>query len=412
MVKYVFKLPDLGEGTTKAEIVQWHVATGDIVREDQPLVDMMTDKATMEIPSPVGGTIIELHGEPGEVRAVGSELAIFDVPSAPYDEAPTPATAASAAKADAAVAATPARGRPPSPAVGSSRDQPTASPAVRRRAGELGVALADVPASGPGGRVLREDLETFVASGRTASVQTERPREDAVEEIKIIGLRRAIAERLQDTKRRIPHITYVEEVDVSALEDLREHLNGERSAEGRKLTLLPFLIRAIVKAVALHPQCNALFDDAAGILRRHRAVHMGVATQTPAGLMVPVLRHAETLDLWESAKEVARLAGRAREGKAARDELIGSTITISSLGSLGGIVSTPVINSPEVAIIGVNKIVERPVVHRAQVVVRKMMNLSSSFDHRIVDGWDAASFVQAIKAYLEQPATLFIDAPR
>jgi 2-oxoisovalerate dehydrogenase E2 component (dihydrolipoyl transacylase) len=216
---------------------------------------------------------------------------------------------------------------------------------------------------------------------------------------------------LQDTKRRIPHITYVEEVDVSALEDLREHLNGERSAEGRKLTLLPFLIRAIVKAVALHPQCNALFDDAAGILRRHRAVHMGVATQTPAGLMVPVLRHAETLDLWESAKEVARLAGRAREGKAARDELIGSTITISSLGSLGGIVSTPVINSPEVAIIGVNKIVERPVVHRAQVVVRKMMNLSSS-DHRSVDGWDAASFVQAIKAYLEQPATLFIDAPR
>jgi 2-oxoisovalerate dehydrogenase E2 component (dihydrolipoyl transacylase) len=410
MVKYVFKLPDLGEGTTKAEIVQWHVAAGDIVREDQPLVDMMTDKATMEIPSPVGGAIIELHGEPGEVRAVGSELVIFEVASAPHEQALRP-TAATAEKVDVAVAAMPEKGRPPSPAVGSSRDKATASPAVRRRAEELGVSLADVPASGPGGRVLREDLEAFAVSGRTASVRPDRRREDAVEEIRIIGLRRTIAERLQDAKRRIPHITYVEEVDVSALEDLRQHLNGERSAEGRKLTLLPFLIRAIVKAVALYPQCNALFDDAAGIVRRHRAVHIGVATQTPAGLTVPVLRHAETLDLWESAEEIARLAARAREGKAARDELVGSTITISSLGPLGGIVSTPVINSPEVAIIGVNKIVERPVVHRGQVVVRKMMNLSSSFDHRIIDGWDAASFVQAIKACLEQPATLFIDAP-
>jgi len=415
-MKYVFKLPDLGEGTTKAEIVKWHVATGDVVREDQPLVDMMTDKATMEIPSPVSGAILELHGEPGDVRPVGAELAVFDVVSAPHERAMAPVDAASAPAVKIELADVKPAQKPPlsapaktAPATSGETRQakPIASPAVRRRAAELGVDLANVRASGPDGRVLREDLEAFAADRRPAAARAE-PREDDVEEIKIIGLRRAIAERMQDAKRRIPHITYVEEVDVTALEDLREHLNGERDGEGVKLTVLPFLVRAIVQAAGRYPQCNALFDDQAGIVRRHRAVHVGVATQTPSGLMVPVLRHAEGRDLWACAGEIARLAARAREGKATREELTGSTITISSLGPLGGIVSTPVINPPEVAIIGVNKIVEKPVVRRGQIVVRKMMNLSSSFDHRIIDGWDAASFIQAIKAFLEQPATMFI----
>lgn len=403
-MKYVFKLPDLGEGTTKAEIVKWHVAAGDIVREDQPLVDMMTDKATMEIPAPVSGAILELHGEPGDVRAVGAELVVFDVASAPHERAaeaaPPPQQAVPAAAAKPLEKARPAEKR---------QARPIASPVVRRRAAELGLSLADVPASGPDGRVLRDDLEAFAMGRRPAAARGEGPREDGVEEIKVIGLRRVIAERMQDAKRRIPHITYVEEVDVSALEELREHLNRDRADRRVKLTVLPFLIRAMARAVARYPQCNALFDDAAGIVRRHRAVHVGIATQTASGLMVPVLRHAEALDLFESAEEIARLAERARDGKAAREELMGSTITISSLGPLGGIVSTPVINPPEVAIVGVNKIVERPVVQRGQIIVRKMMNLSSSFDHRIIDGWDAASFIQAIKGYLEQPATLFMN---
>jgi 2-oxoisovalerate dehydrogenase E2 component (dihydrolipoyl transacylase) len=419
-MKYVFKLPDLGEGTTKAEIVKWHVATGDIVREDQPLVDMMTDKATMEIPSPVSGAILELHGEPGDTRAVGAELAVFDVAGAPHERAPPPAASAPApAEKIEVLDAKPPQKPPLSPSVntalrtngGKQRAEPIASPAARRRAAELGVDLADAPASGPDGRVLREDVEAF-AGGRRPGAARVGPRVDGVEEIKIIGLRRAIAERMQDAKRRIPHITYVEEVDVTALEDLREHLNAERVAEGVKLTVLPFLVRAIVQAVVRYPQCNALFDDQAGIVRRHRAVHVGVATQTPSGLIVPVLRHAESRDLWECAAEIARLAARGREGKAAREELTGSTITISSLGPLGGIVSTPVINPPEVAIVGVNKIVEKPVVYRGQIVARKIMNLSSSFDHRIIDGWDAASFIQAIKAHLEQPATMFMSDRR
>jgi 2-oxoisovalerate dehydrogenase E2 component (dihydrolipoyl transacylase) len=413
-MKYVFKLPDLGEGTTKAEIVKWHVEAGDVVREDQPLVDMMTDKATMEIPSPVSGAILEIHGEPGDVRAVGAELVVFDVASVPHERAVAPAAETSAPAMKIEVADAKPAQKPPSsaaemapPTSGEKQRARPASPAVRRRAAELDIDLADVPATGPDGRVLREDLEAVVAGRRQATARAE-PREDGVEEIKIIGLRRAIAERMQDAKRRIPHITYVEEVDVTALEDLREHLNGERVSEGARLTILPFLVRAIVKAVGRYPQCNALFDDVAGIVRRYRAVHVGVATQTTAGLMVPVLRHAETRDVWDCAAEITRLAGRARDSKAAREELTGSTITISSLGPLGGIVSTPVINPPEVAIIGVNKIVEKPVVHRGQVVVRKMMNLSSSFDHRIIDGWDAASFIQAVRVYLEQPATMFM----
>jgi 2-oxoisovalerate dehydrogenase E2 component (dihydrolipoyl transacylase) len=258
--------------------------------------------------------------------------------------------------------------------------------------------------------VLREDLAAFAAAGAARGAQAP-ILTDGVEEIRIIGLRRKIAERLQDAKRRIPHIAYVEELDVTAVEELRAHLNAQGGDRAR-LTLLPFLMRAIVRAVEKFPQVNAHFDDAADVLRRYRAVHIGVATQTSSGLVVPVARHVETLDLWQCAREIARLAGAARNGKATRQELSGSTITLSSLGALGGIASTPIINSPEVAVVGVNKIVERPVVRNGQIVVRKTMNLSSSFDHRIVDGWDAASFIQEIRGLIEQPATLFMEAPR
>jgi 2-oxoisovalerate dehydrogenase E2 component (dihydrolipoyl transacylase) len=405
-MKYAFRLPDLGEGTTKAEIVRWHVAAGDIVREDQPLVDVMTDKATMEIPSPVAGTVTKLHGEPGDTRPVGADLIDLEVGGAQ----PVASERGEAKTTSAAAVTSPAAfSQASEKTTRALLEKPTASPAVRRRASELGIKLAEAPATGPGGRVLREDLEAYVAARDKGKAHTAATAQTDFEEVKVIGLRRTIAERMQDAKRRIPHITYVEEVDVEALEALRSRLNGERPKDGVRLTILPFLMRAIVKAAALYPQCNALFDDSAGVIRRSRAVHIGVATQTPAGLMVPVVRNAEKLDLWRSANEVSRLAERAREGKATRAELSGSTITISSLGALGGIVSTPVINSPEVAIVGVNRVVERPVVYRGQIVARRIMNLSSSFDHRVIDGWDAASFIQAVKDFLELPATLFLD---
>jgi 2-oxoisovalerate dehydrogenase E2 component (dihydrolipoyl transacylase) len=434
-MKYVFKTPDLGEGTTQAEIVEWRVKPGDFVREDQPLADLMTDKATVEISSPVHGTIVSLHGAPGETMAVGSELVVFDIAgdgpaegsatrenmstaAAARDEAPL-----SAETRDAPPPVAPVIERPepaPTPqsvqafATRTPGEKPVASPAVRREAAERGIALAFVPGTGPGGRILRDDLDAFVAAkgGTANNGASAARRNDGVEEIKIIGLRRKIAERMQDAKRRIPHIAYVEEIDVTALEDFRDHLNGRHAAARGKLSLLPFLMRAMVRSLAKFPEVNAHFDDAAGIVRRYAAVHIGVATQTTSGLVVPVVRHAEALDIWESAREIARLASAARDGKVTREELTGSTITISSLGALGGVMSTPVINSPEVAIVGVNKIVERPVVLRGQIVVRKMMNLSSSFDHRIIDGWDAASFIQEIKAGLEQPALLFMPEPR
>jgi 2-oxoisovalerate dehydrogenase E2 component (dihydrolipoyl transacylase) len=429
-MKYVLKTPDLGEGTTQAEIVEWRVKVGDFVREDQPIADLMTDKATVEVSSPVHGTIVALRGAPGDTMAVGAELVVFDVAGeGPAHEDPAvEAEPAVPAKRDEKTPAAPPAQPEPAPAESvrastgpvseprlyafatrTAGEKPTASPAVRRRAAELGVSLAFVPGSGPGGRIGHDDLDQFVAAKGATAGALRPPRDDSVEEIKIIGLRRKIAERMQDAKRRIPHIAYVEELDVTAVEELREHLNAQRSATRPKLSLLPFLVRAMVRSIGRFPAINAHFDDAAVIVRRHRAVHIGIATQTPTGLVVPVVRHAETLDIWQCAEEVARLAKAAREAKAARDELTGSTITLSSLGALGGIVSTPVINSPEVAIIGVNKIVERPVVLRGQIVVRKMMNLSSSFDHRIIDGWDAASFIQDIKAGLEHPALLFMQ---
>ena len=400
MSRYVFKLPDIGEGTAEAEIVRWHVAAGDRVEEDQLLVDVETEKAVTEIPAPVSGTVLSIHGAIGDRVPVGSDLVVIETEAAavaPVKEPPRPTLVRTETKAEA---------RPQNVAV-------LASPAVRARARQLGVELQAVHGSGPAGRVTHADLDHLVAGGgcRPAGIVHSVPSagEDGVEEQRILGIRRKIAERMQEASRRIPHFSYVEEVDVTALEALRRHLNAEHAGKRAKLTPLPFILRAIVRAVVAHPEINARFDDEKGILRRHAAVHVGIATQTPHGLLVPVLRHAESLGLWECAAEAARLSATAQDGKATRGELSGSTITVTSLGALGGIASTPIINYPEVAVVGVNKIVERAVVRGGQVVVRSMMNLSSSFDHRVIDGWNAAAFIQKVKALLEQPATLFVE---
>jgi len=431
MGRYVFKLPDVGEGTAEAEIVAWYVVVGQAVDEDQPLLDVMTDKATVEMTSPVAGRVTEVIGGLGEMAAVGSPIVVLEVEgagNASEAAAPSPQPAKEDARpvetAAVAPTSTPAPSKPahsePSAAAAktpvfperSEGEKPLASPAVRRRAEDLGIRLTFVSGSGPAGRILHEDLDAFVASGgqtalatATASAYAQRT---AVEAIKVIGLRRKIAERMQDAKRRIPHFAYIEEVDMTELEELRAHLNATYKQRG-KLTVLPFLMRALAQVLPDFPQINARFDDDAGVVHRHAAVHIGVATQTASGLIVPVVKHAETLDLWAAAAEVARLSVAARDNKATSEELSGSTITITSLGPLGGIATTPVINSPEVAILGPNKIIERPVVRHGQVVVRKMMNLSASFDHRVVDGYDAAEFIQRIKGLLEHPATLFID---
>jgi 2-oxoisovalerate dehydrogenase E2 component (dihydrolipoyl transacylase) len=431
MGRYAFRLPDVGEGTAEAEIVEWRVAVGEKVEEDAPLLDVMTDKATVEMTSPVAGTVLEINGEPGDMASVGSVVVVFEVEgagnassSAPNADARTPVQASPAPPAaetapapsappETFAAATPRRGgREGAPAVPgrAEGEKPLASPAVRRRAEDLGVKLAYVAGSGPAGRVLQSDLDAYVATdGRApAGGAPAYAKQTAVETVKVIGLRRKIAEKMQEAKRRIPHFAYVEEVDMTELDELRAYLNATHK-DRPKLTVLPFFMRALVKVLPGYPQINARFDDDAGVVHRHAGVHIGIATQTANGLVVPVVRHAETLDLWAAATEVARLAEATRTGKARSDELTGSTITITSLGPLGGIVTTPVINHPEVAIIGPNKIVERPVVRGGQVVIRKMMNLSSSFDHRVVDGYDAAEFIQAVKALLEHPAALFID---
>jgi 2-oxoisovalerate dehydrogenase E2 component (dihydrolipoyl transacylase) len=431
--RYVVKLPDIGEGTAEAELVAWYVRVGDTITEEQHFADVMTEKATVELPSPTAGRVISLTGVPGSKIAVGSELMVLEVVGTGNvaARAVPPAADARVLELDVAKpAAVPAKEKPaPSPALGAGDgkaaslkpgfatrtpgEKPVASPAVRRRALELGVKLQFVGGSGPGGRITHDDLDRYVASGGAVTIGGRlRPvlaRKDSVEEVKVIGLRRRIAEKMQEAKRRIPHFSYIEEVDVTALEDLRTHLNAAKNKEQPKLTLLPFLMRAMVRSLVHFPQINARFDDDAGVVYRHEGVHIGIATQTPSGLVVTVVRHAEALDIWNAATEVARLAAAARAGKATRDELSGSTITITSLGTLGGVATTPVINHPEVAIVGVNKMGERPMVRDGQIVVRKMMNLSSSFDHRVVDGVDAAEFVQNVRGFLEQPATLFMD---
>jgi len=422
---HVIKMPDIGEGIAEVELVALHVKPGDTVAEDQVLADVMTDKATVEIPSPVVGTVIALGGEIGQVMAVGSELIrievagagnLKDAPAAITKPAAPAAIATPAAPAPAATTAAPPSRKTASVVVAQasrqSGDKPVTSPAVRRRAWDLGLELQFVPGSGPDGRITHEDLDAYAKRAPGTQPPSTGPRyaeRNDEEAIQVIGLRRKIAQKMQEAKRRIPHFTYVEEIDVTELEALRAQLNTKWGAERGRLTLLPLLARAIVLAVREFPQANARFEDDTGIVTRYGAVHIGIATQTDGGLMVPVLRHAEARDLWSTAAEISRLAEATRAAKATRDELSGSTITITSLGALGGIVTTPVINYPEVAIVGVNRIVERPMMRGGAVVPRLMMNLSSSFDHRVVDGAVAARFVQALRVLLECPATLFVE---
>ncbi len=425
---HVFKLPDVGEGTAEAELVGWHVKVGDAVQEDQILAEVMTDKATVELTSPVSGVVVALHGEAGQQIAVGGPLVSFKVEGkGNVAEAPAaaPAPAAKAEKAapapvaapTAKPSAAPKADAKPVPALTGRQpgERPLASPAVRNRARDLGIDLVFVPGSGPAGRIEHADLDAFVARGgtfapATASGGSLYARAEGTNEVRIIGLRRKIAEKMAESVRRIPHITYVEDIDMTAVEELRAHLNAQNKGTGRaKLNVLPFIARAIVVALKDQPNINATYDDEAGVLTQHNAVHLGIAAQTPNGLMVPVVRHAEARDAYDTAEEIARVSSAAKDGSAKREELSGSTITITSLGTLGGVVHTPIINHPEVAIVGPNKIEERVVVRGGQMVVRKMMNLSSSFDHRIVDGHDAAVFVQKIKNLLENPATLWMN---
>ncbi|MFP4519475.1 MAG: dihydrolipoamide acetyltransferase family protein [Oceanicaulis sp.] len=457
MSEYKYKLPDVGEGVVEAEIVEWHVKEGDTVTEDQHILDVMTDKATVEIPCAVNGVVKKLVGEPGDVIAVGTEILFIEVEgSVPDDvedsvetEAEDAAVAEEPAKDEAPASspasggggsegsggggaasekpsrpeenkpAAPARSADISPASGggqrASGERALASPAVRKRALEADIELSAIPGTGPAGRITHEDLDDFIASGGRlvskaggAASSGRQPRTGVSEE-KVVGLRRKIAENMALSKRTIPHITYVDEIDLTALEDLRAHMNATRKDGQAKLTIIPFLVLALTKALPDFPQANAHFDTENSVLTKHDGVHCGIAAATPRGLMVPVIRHAESLDIWEIAAEVKRLADAARDGKASREELSGSTITITSLGAIGGIVTTPVINHPETAIIGVNKMQTLPRYDEAgRLVPRKIMNLSSSFDHRIVDGYEAARLIQAMKALLENPATLFM----
>jgi 2-oxoisovalerate dehydrogenase E2 component (dihydrolipoyl transacylase) len=445
MGTHVIKVPDIGEGIAEVELVEWHVKPGDAVAEEQTLADVMTDKATVEIPAPVAGKVLAINGKPGDTIAVGSELIRLEVAGAgnaasdahARTEKPAPVQKEQVAAAEKKPAA-PSAPQPPRaasrPAVPpphteeapraevtpmptglprAAGERPIASPAVRRRAWDMGVELRFVRGTGPAGRIMQEDLDAYARAGGPADgagARELRERNDEVV-VPVIGLRRKIAQKMQEAKRHIPHFTYVEEIDVTELEALRVELNAKWEATRGRLTLLPFLIRAIVRAAPTFPEVNARYNDdgESGAVTRYGALHLGIATQTENGLMVPVVRHAEARDLWSCAAEIARLAEAARSGKITREELSGSTITITSLGALGGIVSTPVINYPEVAIVGVNRIVERPVMRSGAVVPRRMMNLSSSFDHRVVDGMRGAEFVQALRASLEAPATLFID---
>jgi len=549
--RYVFKLPDLGEGTVSAEIVAWHVKPGDVVEEEAVIVEVMTDKASVEVPAPVSGRVLATSGAPGDVVAVGAELIVFETDvDAASPPASAPAAAASAASTAARGGASasqrsggaqsaggtsasqgsggaqPAGGAPASRGSGSGGAQPAGahagqasasgasaaaggaatagpaagqpaahagsatsatgastaataagsgspaggsagrggggsvtatsassaggaraggmwtgsaagaarghsgngsgnghahaarvatSPAIRRRAHEAGVDLTQLAGSGPNGRILREDFEAFVSSRSGPKLVRSRPAElrsssePETEEIKVIGIRRVIAQRMSDAKRNIPHFAYVEEIDVTELESLRRHLNSKLEKGSPSLTYLPFIVSALLRVLREFPQCNALYDSERNVIVRHRSVHMGVATQTPDGLKVPVVRDAQSLGLWDLAAEMRRVTEAARTNKATRDELSGSTITVTSLGKLGGIASTPIINAPEVSIIGINRAVERPMVYNGAITIRRMMNLSSSFDHRFVDGFDAAAMIQALKERIENPATIFID---
>jgi 2-oxoisovalerate dehydrogenase E2 component (dihydrolipoyl transacylase) len=420
--RYVFKLPDLGEGTVEAEIVNWRVKPGDTVAEDDVLVEVMTEKAAVEVPAPVSGRVLSTTGAPGDLVPVGAELIVLETqPDAAAQATPAPAAkSAPVAAGSATPAMTSAGGN------GAGRTERVAtSPAIRRRAHEAGIDLRQIDGSGPNGRIVPKDLEAYVARRapqptplRAApkavpAARAAEPRvapNGATEEIKVIGLRRLIAQRMSEAKRNIPHFAYVEELDVTELESLRRHLNSRLAQGAPALTYLPFLALALVRVLRDFPQCNAHYDAERGVIVRHSSVHLGVATQTAEGLKVPVVHDAQALTLWELAAEMRRVSEAARSNKAKREELSGSTITITSLGKLGGIASTPIINAPEVAIIGVNRALERPVVVDGAIAIRRTMNLSSSFDHRFVDGYDAAAMIQALKECLEHPATIFIAA--
>ena len=427
---HVIKLPDVGEGVAEAELVEWMVKPGDNVMEDQVLAAVMTDKATVEIPSPVIGKVIWVGAKAGEVVAVGSPIVRLEVDgagNAKADEASPPAKDAVKAESKApksnvepkpaapqkSVAPKAAPVTAPPVTSGAPRkegEKPLASPAVRKRAADAGVDLRRVPGSGPAGRITHEDLDAYFAHGSSAPAMARGLAPDtSIKEVPVIGLRRKIAEKMTVSRSRIPDIVYVDEVDMTALEDLRAKLNAEKKEGRAKLTVLPFLMRAMAKAIAEQPQLNSLYDDEAGVVRQYGGIHIGVAAQTEGGLVVPVVRHVEAKGLWDCAAEVARLADAAKKGTATREELSGSTITITSLGALGGIVTTPVINHPEVAIVGVNKMQVRPMWDGAAFQPRKMMNLSCAFDHRIIDGWNAAVFVQRVKTLLENPAMIFVE---
>ena len=416
MGMHVFKLPDIGEGVVEGEVVQWHVSVGDAVKEDDPIVDVMTDKATVTIPSPVSGVVSSLNGEAGDMIAVGSALVEFDSDDTPPDTEPVAAAepeveAASEPEPEPETEPASEPDPEPAPAPAAPSGRALASPALRRRAREAGIDIAQISGSGPSGRIRNADLDAFIAAD--GSVTGTEPASQSAErtditEVKVVGLRRKIAEQMTTSKTRIAHFSYFEEADVTELETLRRTLNASRDVTQPKLTYLPFIMLALSKIMPDHPECNAIYDDQAGVVMRHGAVHIGIATQTERGLYVPVVKHVEAMDAWQAAEEMQRVAGAARDGTASLDDLTGSTFTITSLGRDGGLGATPIINHPEVAILGVHKAREMPVVRDGQIVVRRIMNLSSSFDHRVVDGADGAALIQHLKRMLENPALIFM----
>ena len=417
---FAFKLPDIGEGVVEGEVVEWMVAVGDTVKEDDPILSVMTDKATVEIPSPTDGVVKSIVGEPGTILAVGQVCIEFetDGEGTPVEEAPEPveevveeAPAPEPEPVKEEVKPAPAAPAPaPTPVVVAAPGaRPLASPAVRQRARESGIDLATVSGSGPAGRITHGDLDSWKAAGSpVAAAGPGRTAQTGTTEVPVIGLRRKISESMTASYTTIPHFSYFEEVDITHLDELRVHLNSTRADGQPKLTYLPFIMQALVKALGENPVCNALFDDDKGVVTRHDAVHLGIATQTDRGLYVPVVKHVEAQDIWQSASEMQRVSQAARDGTAGLDELTGSTFTITSLGRMGGLGATPIINKPEVGILGVHNAVDTPVVRNGQIVIRKMLRLSSSWDHRVVDGWDGAMLVQRLKTLLENPATIFM----
>ena len=419
---FAFKLPDIGEGVVEGEVVEWMVAVGDTVKEDDPILSVMTDKATVEIPSPTDGVVKSLVGEPGTILAVGQVCIEFetDGEGTPVEEAPAPveevveeppAPEPDPVKEEVVPAApAPAPAPAPTPVVVAAPGaRPLASPAVRQRARESGIDLTTVAGSGPAGRITHGDLDSWKEAGSpVAAAGPSRAARTGTTEVPVIGLRRKISESMTASYTTIPHFSYFEEVDITHLDELRVHLNSTKTDGQPKLTYLPFIMQALVKALGENPVCNALFDDEKGVVTRHDAVHLGIATQTDRGLYVPVVKHVEAQDIWQSASEMQRVSQAARDGTAGLDELSGSTFTITSLGRMGGLGATPIINKPEVGILGVHNAVDTPVVRNGQIVVRKMLRLSSSWDHRVVDGWDGAMLVQRLKALLENPATIFM----